>query len=99
MLLSSQFLTWNELISQDSFTHLWALVRGALALNASTFERVHTEPHSLLAALTIVFLAGLSQSLSQIVVLFINQVRPLRFVLSLLISALFFCWWAMVFGH
>ena len=61
-----------------------------MALDVETFRTIHMQPHSLLAALTIVFLAGVSQSLSQIVVLFINQVRPVRFVLSLLISALFF---------
>ena len=61
-----------------------------MALDTQTFRMIHMQPHSLLAALTIVFLAGVSQSLSQIVVLFINQVRPIRFVLSLLISALFF---------
>lgn len=90
MFLSGQFLTWNELTSPDAFSQLWSLVKGALALRADTFESIRTAPHSLAAALTIVFLAGVSQSLSQIVVLFINQVRPLRFVLSLLISALFF---------
>ena len=63
---------------------------GAITLNGDTFQTIHTQSHSLLAALTIVFIAGLSQSLSQIVVLFINQVRPVRFVLSLVISALFF---------
>jgi len=76
--------------SSDAFSNLWALVSGAIALDGDTFERIHTAPHSLLAALTIVFIAGISQSLSQIVVLFINQVRPIRFVLSLVISALFF---------
>lgn len=76
--------------SVDAFDQLWSLVRGAMALDAETFRSIHTQSHSLLAALTIVFLAGVSQSLSQIVVLFINQVRPVRFVLSLLISALFF---------
>ena len=74
----------------DAFDHLWSLVRGAMALDVETFRTIHMQPHSLPAALTIVFLAGVSQSLSQIVVLFINQVRPIRFVLSLLISALFF---------
>ncbi|MGB3293751.1 MAG: hypothetical protein WBB01_12255 [Phormidesmis sp.] len=63
---------------------------GAVGLSGDTFQVIHTQSHSLLAALTIVFIAGLSQSLSQIVVLFINQVQPIRFVLSLLISALFF---------
>ena len=61
-----------------------------MALDTNTFQTIHTQPRSLLAAFTIVFIAGVSQSLSQIVVLFINQVRPVRFVLSLLISALFF---------
>lgn len=74
----------------DAFDNLWSMVTGALSLNADTFESVHTQPHSLLAAMTIVFIAGISQSLSQIVVLFINQVRPVRFVMSLVISALFF---------
>ena len=74
----------------DAFDNLWSLVTGALALNAETFHTIQTQPHSLLAALTIVFIAGISQSLSQIVVLFINQVRPVRFVMSLVISALFF---------
>ena len=76
--------------SVDAFTDLWALVRGSMALDTETFRIIHSQPRSLLAAFTIVFFAGVSQSLSQIVVLFINQVRPLRFVMSLLISALFF---------
>lgn len=80
----------GELTGEDAFTHFGALVRGALSLSATTFQSIHTRPHSLLAALSVVFMAGLAQSLSQVVVLFINQVRPLRFVLSLLISALFF---------
>ena len=63
---------------------------GAIALNSDTFQTIHAQSHSLLAALTVVFIAGLSQSFSQIVVLFVNQVRPIRFVLSLVISALFF---------
>jgi hypothetical protein len=77
-------------VSKDALTQLWSLVSGVLALDADTFQSIHTLPYSLLAALTVVFLAGFAQSLSQIVVLFINQVRPLRFALSLLISALFF---------
>lgn len=92
MVLSDQFdVQFAVLLPQkDAFAHLWSLISGAIALDSETFQHLHTEPHSLLAALTIVFIAGFSQALSQIVVLFINQVRPLRFVLSLLISALFF---------
>ena len=74
----------------DAFADLWLLIRGVLALDAETFREIHLQSRSLLAAFTVVFFAGLSQSLSQIVVLFINQVRPVRFALSLVISALFF---------
>ncbi len=92
--MSSQFERISQLLSQlpteDAFSNFWSLVSGALSLNAETFQSISTQPHSLLAALSVVFIAGFSQSLSQIVVLFINQVRPFRFVLSLLISALFF---------
>lgn len=86
-------------ITKDAFSHFGELVRGAIALQPTTFQVLQNQPNSLLAALAVVFVAGLAQSLSQIVVLFVNQVRPLRFVLSLCISALFFvvgyCFWAL----
>ncbi|MGC1310229.1 MAG: hypothetical protein WA885_23615 [Phormidesmis sp.] len=88
--MSEQLVGFTQLPGQDAFSNLWPLISGAIALNGDTFQRIHTQPHSLLAALTIVFLAGFAQSLSQMAVLFINQVQPIRFVLSLLISALFF---------
>lgn len=76
--------------TRDAFSNLWGLVKGAIALHPQTFQSLQNQPHSLLAAFTIVLIAGFAQSLSQIVVLFVNQVRPLRFVMSLCISALFF---------
>lgn len=89
--LPQHFIHLLTLTSQaDAFSQLWNLIGGVLALRSNTFETLQNRPHSLLAALTIVFIAGVAQSLSQIVVLFINQVRPLRFVLSLLISAILF---------
>lgn len=42
------------------------------------------------AALTIVFLAGLSRAVGEAIMLFINRVKPLRFLLSLVLSALLF---------
>lgn len=38
----------------------------------------------------VVFLAGLSQAIAQSIILFINQVRPLRFAISLVLAALLF---------
>lgn len=47
-------------------------------------------PNHRVVALKILILAGLSETLGQSVVLFANQIRPVRFVLSLLISVLLF---------
>ncbi|MBD2427162.1 CAAX protease [Phormidium sp. FACHB-1136] len=38
----------------------------------------------------VVFLAGLSQAIAQSIILFVNQVRPLRFLISLVLAALLF---------
>ncbi|MBE9059670.1 hypothetical protein IQ256_01530 [cf. Phormidesmis sp. LEGE 11477] len=98
MVLNQQFGYLSQHLTQilaavpkvDAFSQLWGLVKGVIALRPITFQTLQNQPHSLPAALTIVFIAGIAQSLSQIVVLFINQVRPLRFILSLVISAILF---------
>lgn len=74
----------------SAFALFGHLISSVLSLNSEVFREIPLLLHSLPAALLVVFIAGFYQSLSQIVVLFINQVRPLRFVLSLVISALFF---------
>lgn len=80
----------SDAIAESSFSALSSLISDVLRLHAEVFQTIPTLSYSLLAALLVVFVAGFFQSLSQIVVLFINQVRPFRFVLSLFISALFF---------
>jgi hypothetical protein len=47
-------------------------------------------PRGLKLALVVVVVAGLSQEIGQIVVLFLNRIKPVRFVFSLLINALLF---------
>ena len=54
------------------------------------FSRLIDTPNSRILAMQILVLAGLSETLGQSVVLFANQIRPLRFVLSLLISVILF---------
>ena len=49
-------------LKQDAFSQLWALVKGAIALHPTTFQSLQNQPHSLLAALSIVFIAGFAQS-------------------------------------
>jgi hypothetical protein len=68
----------------------WQLIYGVLTLNGETFRTIERLPLSWIAALLVVLLAGLSQGIGQSAVLFINRVRPLRFILSLAISAIIF---------
>jgi hypothetical protein len=63
-------------------------IRHALALRESVFLAVQTSRQGLWLALTVVALAGLSQALGQSLVLFINHVRPRRFILAVLFAAL-----------
>ena len=70
--------------------NFWSLVAGVLLLDSATFSRINNLPLSLIASILIVLLAGLSQTLGQSVMLFINRVRPVRFILSLAIAAVLF---------
>lgn len=73
-----------------AFDHFWSLVTGANTLNPDAFRQIQTLPLGLEAGLSIVLLAGLSEAIGQSIVLFLNRVKPLRFILSLLVEALLF---------
>lgn len=64
--------------------------QAAFALSFDRLAAVPDLPRMGAAALAIVLLAGLSEAAGESVVLFVNRVRPPRFVLSLLVSALIF---------
>jgi len=68
----------------------WSLVSGVLLLKSETFNLVVNLPLGLVASILIVLLAGLSQTFGQSVMLFVNRVRPLRFILSVAIAAVIF---------
>ena len=75
---------------ETALNRFWELVLGAIALNSEAYKLIQTLPYGTWAALYIVLSAGLSQALGQATVLFINRVKPFRFVLSLLIAAILF---------
>lgn len=77
-------------MNDTAIKHLWDLIGAAIALDPAAYELVQTLPRGTQAALVIVLLAGLSQTLGQGIVLFVNQVKPLRFALSVLLSAVLF---------
>ena len=68
------------------------IIRQSLTLNWDLWRDLVAHPDSLRFdfAVLVVVLAGLSQAASQSAVLFLNQVRPARFIASLLISAVIF---------
>lgn len=69
---------------------LWTVLRGVLTLDGQAFVAgLHLKDASLVALL-VVLIAALSVAIGQIVVLFANRVKPARFALSLLVSALLF---------
>lgn len=75
----------------------WELVVGGLTLDPDVFVWAGKALQEQGVAASIVLLAGFSQAIGQSIVLFANRIKPLRFVLSLGISALiyfatFFVW-------
>lgn len=68
----------------------WDVLGYVFALNAEAFRIATTVPGGLPLALGVVLLAGLSQGIGQSIILFLNQVKPIRFVISLTVNALLF---------
>lgn len=75
---------------ETALDRFWQLVLGAIALNPTVFKLIQTLPLGTTTALYIVLLAGFSQAIGQGIVLFINRVKPFRFILSLLIASILF---------
>lgn len=65
-------------------------MRGVLALDPNLFQLIQKFPQRSWGAVGVVLLAGLSLAVAESVVLFLNRVRPARFVFSLLIGAILF---------
>lgn len=72
------------------WTSLWQLARGALRLDPDAYQAAVTQPGGTELAILLLFLAGLSVTLGQSVVLFANRIRRRRFILSLVVFAAVF---------
>lgn len=73
-----------------ALSRFWELVQGATALNPEAFRLIETLPKGTKVAVYVLLLVGLSQAIAQGIVLFLNRVKPIRFVLSLGIAAILF---------
>jgi hypothetical protein len=65
-------------------------VGAILSRQSGIIAEVHNQDGILQLSLVIVLLAGLSEAIGQIVVLFANEVKPRRMVMSLVLSAFLF---------
>jgi len=69
---------------------VWDLVFGAIALKPQAYRSMEHMPNGNQIAVWIVFFAGLSEAIAQGIVLFLNQVKPFRFIVSIGIAAVLF---------
>lgn len=72
------------------WSQLWQLLGGTFQLKLEAFQQVNSLPNGLASALLIVLAAGLSLAFGQVIILFVNRVQPIRFLFSLLISAILY---------
>lgn len=76
--------------TDTAIEQFWQLIYGVMVLNRATFTSIEELSWGLTASFLVVLLAGLSQTLGQSVMLFVNRVRPWRFVLSVGIAGVLF---------
>lgn len=77
-------------MTDTALSRVGELIGGAFGLQREVFRLIATLPDGLWLALLVVLLAGLSLSIGQSIILFINRVKPLRFCFSLLLNAVLF---------
>src|SRR4051794_29107332 len=85
-----------EDVFEDVFEYLWSVLRAiqyGLTLKPDVVQAVHSYPRaewiaSDWIAFGVVMTAGISLLLGQSVILFLNQIKPSRFVLSLVANGL-----------
>ncbi len=71
-------------------SYVWDLASGAMRLDPDAYVRINQIPLGFTIALFIVLAAGISQTLGQCIVLFVNRVRPVRFMFSTVVSGILF---------
>jgi hypothetical protein len=71
-------------------TEFWSLVKGAMTFDPESFRVIVDLPNANQIAIQVLLLVGLSQGIGQGIILFINRVKPVRFLLSLGLGAILF---------
>ncbi len=74
----------------DYFNIFWTIVRQSMFLNPNIAQQAETYPNAFWYILSVAIVAGISLLIGQSVILFVNQVKPSRFLLSLFTNGLTF---------
>lgn len=77
-------------MTDQLLNQLGHLIGGSFSLNQEAFRKIVTLSAGQTIALLVVLAAGLSLAVGQSIILFINQVKPFRFIFSLLLNAVLF---------
>ncbi|HXV44979.1 MAG TPA: hypothetical protein VEC96_18080 [Anaerolineae bacterium] len=82
----------------DFIGRLWQGIGLALSFSPDLLQRVEAYPESRTLIITMAILAGMSLLLGQSIVLFLNRVKPGRFIVSLIVNGLLYVLSLMVWG-
>uniref|UniRef100_A0ACD5GR85 Uncharacterized protein n=1 Tax=Desertifilum tharense IPPAS B-1220 TaxID=1781255 RepID=A0ACD5GR85_9CYAN len=85
-------------MTETAIDRLGEILWGAIALQSNAFQLIDTLPLSSRLAFLIVLLAGLSQAIGQGIILFMNRVKPSRFILSLFLTAILYAFGYIFWG-
>ena len=77
-------------MTDQLLTQFGDLISGSFSLSQAAFRRLVSLPEGKTLAFLVVLAAGLSLAVGQSIILFINRVKPVRFVISLLLNAILF---------
>ena len=77
-------------MSEQLLYQLGDLIGGSFSLSQEAFQKIVSIPEGRTIELLIVLLAGLSLAIGQSIILFINRVKPIRFIFSLLLNGILF---------
>ncbi|PSB06454.1 CAAX protease, partial [Pleurocapsa sp. CCALA 161] len=77
-------------MNETALERFWELLGWVLALKSEAFEQINSLPNGSTVAIIVVLAAGFSQAAAHSIILFINRVKPIRFIFGLVIGAILF---------
>ncbi len=77
-------------MNETALEQFWELLGWVLALKSEAFAQINTLPNGSAIAIAVVMAAGLSQAAAHSVILFVNRVKPIRFIFGLIVGGILF---------